>query len=124
TLVTKATYVYTDSTTTASSFFKNTYVSAATTSDSYAYTDGLGRTIQSKKEAEAANGWIVNDTIYNQIGAAASSSLPYFSASAAWASPTTTTSLYANSYYDPMGRVATTTDNIGTTKTAYSDWMT
>lgn len=124
TLVTKATYAYTDSTTTASSVFKSSYVSAATTSDSYAYTDGLGRTIQSKKEAESANGWVVNDTIYNQIGAVASTSLPYFVASSAWASATTTASLYANSYYDPMGRVATTTDNVGTTKTAYSDWMT
>ncbi len=124
TLVTKSTYAYTDSTTTVSSVFKSDSVSSATSTDGYVYTDGFGRTIQAKSEAETANGWTTKDALYNSIGAIASDSLPYFAASSAWAAPTATAALYSNFYYDPIGRTTTVTDAIGTSKSAYSDWKT
>ena len=122
TLVAKTTYVYTDSTTTPSSVFRSDYLSTATTSDSYAYVDGFNRTIQSKSEAEAANGWITKDTLYNSIGKVGQESLPYFSSASSYATPTTTTALFVTNSYDAIGRVLTTANAVGTTTNAYSDW--
>ena len=121
-LVTKTTYVYTDSTTTPSTVFRSDYLSSATTTDSYTYLDGFDRTIQAKREAESANGWITKDTLYNTIGKVGEESLPYFSTSATYSAPTTTTALFVTHRYDATGRVQTTANAVGTTTNAYSDW--
>ena len=111
-----------DATTTPSSVFRREYLSSATSSDSYVYVDGLGRTIQSKKEAEATNGWITKDTLYNTIGTVGSESLPYFNASSAYSTPTATPALYVTNTYDALGRVLTVANAVGTTTNTYSDW--
>ncbi len=122
TLVYKTTYSYTDSTTTPSSIFRSDYLSSATTSDSYTYLDGFGRTIQTKKEADSLNGWIAKDTVYNSIGSIGKESLPYFISSSAYSSATTTSPLFATYTYDALGRVLTSANAVGTTTNAYRDW--
>lgn len=122
TLVAKTTYTYTDSTSSPSSVLRKDYVNSATTSDLYTYFDGLGRTIQTKREAEATNGYVTSDTIYNNIGSVGSQSLPYFNASSANTSPTTTSYLFTNFTYDSEGRVLTIADSVGTTTNTYADW--
>ncbi len=118
-------YAYTDSTTTPSSVRELDWVDAVPNQiDNYTYSDGFGRTIQTKREAELQNGWITNDTLYNNIGAVSSSSLPYFSGSSGWSIATNTAYLYVNNFYDTMGRIATVTDSVGTTQTAYANWRT
>lgn len=122
TLVTKTTYAYTDSTTTPSSVFRSDHLSTATTTDSYVYLDGFDRTIQSKREAESANGWITKDTIYNSIGKVREESLPYFTTTSSYSAPTSTSALFVTNGYDAIGRVLTTANVVGTTTNAYSDW--
>lgn len=122
TLVPKTKYTYNDSTTSPSSVYQQTYLSAATTSNSYTYLDGLGRTVQSKKEAEATNGWVTSDTIYNNIGLVGAQSFPYFSGSSSWGNPTNLSYLYTNTTYDPESRPSVTADVIGTTTNTYNDW--
>lgn len=123
TLVSKASYSYSDTTTTPSYVIRKGYLNAATTSDAYEYFDGLGRSIQKKSEAEPTNGWVTSDTIYNNIGSVGSQSLPYFTASSSYGVATTTSYLFANFSYDAAGRVLTVADAIGTTTTTYSDGM-
>ncbi len=67
TLVTKSAYVYTD-TANAVSVKKTDYLDATTSVDSYSYFDGLGRLIQTRKEAEVANNFSVKDFVYNNRG--------------------------------------------------------
>jgi YD repeat-containing protein len=92
TLVTKSAYIYTDATTTVSSVQKTDYLSNATSTDSFVYTDGLGRALQTKSEGEVASGWITKDSFYNTIGAVASDTVPYFTSASSWSTPTTTAS--------------------------------
>ncbi len=123
TMVTRTTYSYTDSTTTPSSVFRKDYLSNATTTEAYTYLDGLGRTIQSKREAESVNGWITNDTIYNTIGAVGAQSLPYFATTSAYTSATTAAYFFTNFAYDAAGRTKTVADVFGTTTNTYNDWQ-
>lgn len=122
TLVTKTTYAYVVATTTPSSIFRRDYLSSATSSDVYTYSDGFGRMIQNKKEAESANGWVTKDTLYNILGLVGSESLPYFTATSSFATPTTTSALFVSTAYDPMGRVKTVANAVGTTTNVYDDW--
>jgi len=107
---------------TPSSLFTRNYLSSATTTDAYTYFDGIGRTLQTKREAEAANGWITSDTKYNNIGTLDKQSLPYFSTSTALTAPTTDTTLYTTYTYDPLGRIKAVSDVFGTTTNTYNDW--
>ena len=84
--------------------------------------DGFDRTIQTKREAETANGWITKDTIYNSIGSVGSESLPYFSTAATYGAPTTTPALFVNYTYDAVGRPLSVANVVGTTTNTYSDW--
>jgi YD repeat-containing protein len=122
TLVVKTKYTYTDSTSTPSRVFRQDYLNTATTSDQYTYFDGQGRTIQTKKEAESANGFITGDTIWNAIGQVGAQSLPYFTGSSAWSSPTSTAYLFTNTTYDAVSRPLTIVNAVGTTTNAYKDW--
>ncbi len=122
TLVTRTAYTYTDSTSTPSSIFRSDYLSSATTTDSYTYLDGWGRTLQTKKESEPASGWATRDTIYNNIGTVDQESLPYFHANSTYTTATTASELFTVYRYDPAGRVKTLADVLGTTTNTYNDW--
>lgn len=122
TLVTKTTYSYTDSTSTPSSITQTNHLNSATTSTQYTYVDGLGRTIQARKEAKGTNTFAVRDMIYNQIGSLDQESLPYFASSSARTTPSTTQSLFTTYRYDPEGRILTIVDALGTTTNTYGDW--
>ena len=67
-----------------------------------AHSDGLGRTIQVRQEAEA-NGFRVTDSIYDQRGNALFGSLPYFSSGTNFTKPTGT-EMGSWHGYDPIGR--------------------
>ncbi|MES2436602.1 MAG: RHS repeat-associated core domain-containing protein [Patescibacteria group bacterium] len=121
TLVTKATYAYTD-TALQTSVHKVNYLSASSTTNSYNYYDGLGRLIQERKSAEGTN-YSVSDTIYNSLGLKASQSLPYFSTGSASTTPTATTALYTRYTYDPLQRVKTVANIVGTTTNTYTPWV-
>src|SRR5258708_7654511 len=120
TLVTKNSYVYTD-TPGAVSIRKTSNLDTTITRDTYQYFDGLGQLIQQRIKAEGTN-YEVTDKVYNNIGLLQKESLPYFSPGSSSTSPTTTTSLYINYTYDTMQRVVTTVDNLGTTTNTYNNW--
>jgi RHS repeat-associated protein len=121
TLVTKTAYVYTD-TSGAVSVKKSDNLDASTAADTYSYFDGLGRLVQERKEAEGTD-FAARDLVYDSRGLLQKESLPYFSSGAAKTTATTTSSLYSTYAYDPMSRVASVTDSLGTTTNAYADRM-
>ncbi|MBX4197798.1 FG-GAP-like repeat-containing protein [Candidatus Parcubacteria bacterium] len=123
TLVTKTAYTYTDAGLPRTTQ-KTDYLNSATSTDTYVYVDGLGRPVQERKEAEAANTFAVNDTAYNNLGLKYRESLPYFSTGSARTSPTATTKLYATYAYDPLYRVKAVGNAVGTTTNVYDDWKT
>jgi RHS repeat-associated protein len=124
TLDTKTTYSYTDSTSTPSLAHETDYLNSASTTDTYDYYDGLDRLIQERKSTENSGTFAVTDTTYNSAGNVASQSYPYFSSGSGNTSATTTSSLFTSYTYDPLGRVASTTDAVGTTANVYSKWTT
>ena len=119
TLVTKATYSYTDNTL-PTVVHMTDYLSSATSTDVYTYFDGLRREVQKRTEAEAS--FVVADTVYNSRGLTASETMPYFSSGSSYTSATTTPALYTNYTYDPLGRILTSANAVGTTSTSYNDW--
>ena len=123
TLVAKTKYSYIDSTSTPSSILRQDYLNAATSTDQYTYLDGLGRTIETKKKAETANGFITLDTLYNAIGQVGSQSLPYFSGASSWSTATSAAYLFTVTTYDPESRPLTIANAVGTTTNSYRDWM-
>ncbi|MDP3722367.1 MAG: toxin TcdB middle/N-terminal domain-containing protein, partial [Candidatus Omnitrophota bacterium] len=95
----------------------------------YAFTDGLGRTIQTRSPAEDSTKQIVTGTIQsNARGLVIKQWLPYLSAFSSSYVPFTLepspSTLAVVSYtYDSLGRLLTITDPDGaTTTTAYNDW--
>ena len=119
-VVTKATYTYTD-TTNAMSVKKSSYLDASTIADSYIYFDGLGRKLQERKEAEGTN-FVTQDYVYNNLGLLQKESLPYFSTGSSKTFSATDSNLFINYSYDPIQRVITTQNAIGTTTNTYDDW--
>lgn len=110
--------------TTATYVRQKVYLNGATSSEQITYIDGLGRAVKSIQEAEPHNGWVVSDTLYNKDGQTATTTLPYFSATSSYASPTTTNYLLTAYTYDPLGRAKTISDILGTTTSTYRDWFT
>lgn len=121
-LVNKTEYVYTD-TPGAVSVQKKDYLSSSAIVSSYTYYDGLGRKLQERKQAEGSN-YEVKDYAYNNLDLLQKESLAYFSSGSTKTAATTTSSLYINYAYDPLYRITTTTDAVGTQTNAYSDWKT
>jgi RHS repeat-associated protein len=121
TLVTKSAYVYTD-TANAVSAKKTDYLDAANSVDFYSYFDGLGRIIQTRKEAETADNFSVKDFVYNNRGLLNKESLPYFSTGASKTSATTDNTLYGIYAYDTLGRITSVVNAAGTITNAYDDW--
>ncbi len=121
TLVTKTAYTYND---TWPVYVKQTdYLNAATSTDTYQYTDGLGRTHQTRKSAEDGN-VAIQDFTYTSRGLLASSSLPYFGTGASSTAATSTSALFTSYFYDPLDRVSAVTNVVGTTANTYDDWHT
>ena len=118
-LVTKTTYAYTD-TSGSVRVLKSDYLDGSTVADTYTYFDGLDRKIQERKEAES--NYSVRDYVYNNLGLLQKESLPYNNSGSSKTSATGTTSLYTSYTYDPMRRIATIVNNLGTTTNTYADW--
>ena len=119
----KTVYTYTD-TSGAVSVEESDYLNGSTTVNTYSYYDGLNRLIQTRKSATDAGIYKVTDQSYNPIGLTTKESLPYFGSGASSTSATTTAALFTNYTYDPLGRVLTTENAVGTTTDAYDNWET
>ncbi len=96
---------------------------------SYAFSDGLGRTIQTRSPSEAANKQIATGAFeLNARGLVVKQWVPYLSdASSTYVpfslEPSASTLASVSYTYDPMGRLLTTTNPDGSvTSTAYDDW--
>jgi RHS repeat-associated protein len=88
-------------------------ITGSLTEDAFTYSDGLGRTIQSKHVIPGGNALV--DTTYDGLDRAASVSNPYFSTSELTYGVT-------QSQYDALGRVIQTTKQDGGISTvSYSD---
>ncbi len=122
TLVTKTLYTYVD-TGLPKSVQQTNYLGSATSSDIYTFFDGLGRIVQERKEAEGSN-YAVKDTAYNNLGLKSAESLPYFSTGSTLTTATTAAALYTTYNYDPLKRITTVANAVGTTTNTYDDWKT
>jgi RHS repeat-associated protein len=122
TLVTKTAYVYTDTGGVPTRVKRTDYLNAATSTETYTYLDGFKRSIQERKQAEAA--YAVKDFSYNNIGLLHKESLPYFGTGSTRTTATGNNLLYTNFSYDPLRRISTIADAVGTTTYAYDDWKT
>jgi RHS repeat-associated protein len=121
TLVTKATLAYVD-TANAVSIHEADYLSGSAMVDTWSYYDGLNRLIQTRKAAEDSGNYKVTDRAYNNVGLLQKESLPYFASGSSKSSPTSTTTLFISYTYDPLQRVLTVVNAIGTTSNAYANW--
>lgn len=119
TLVTKTTYSYTNTPNNVSTY-KTDYLDSSTTVDSYQYFDGLGRLIQDRSEAEASGTFNVKDVTYNNVGLLQSESIRYTGSGSARTTPTTDTTLYNTYTYDPLNRVLSVVNALGTTSYVYT----
>jgi YD repeat-containing protein len=121
---TSTTYQYTDNTTTPSIIRRTDYLTAATTTDTYDFSDGLGRLIQERKSSQTAGVYAAFDKLYNAAGELSAQSLPYFSSGTSFTTATSLGNLYNYYLYDALQRVLTTGNVIGTTTNTYSKWTT
>ena len=121
--VTKATFAYTD-TTGAVSVHEVDSLDGTNTVDTYSYYDGLNRLIQKRVESETAGSYNVTDYAYNNLGLIQKQSLPYLSSGSAKTTATTTTALYNSFTYDPIERVLSSVNALGTTSYVYNLWKT
>jgi RHS repeat-associated protein len=124
TLETKTTFSFADTTTTPSYVRERNYLNSASTTDLYSYFDGLGRPLQERRSTETSGTFTVSDMVYDTAGLLSSKSFPYFSSGASSTASSTTASLFTNYVYDPLGRIGTTTNAVGTTTNRYSKWTT
>src|SRR5262249_25424770 len=106
----------------AVSVHETDYMNAASSTDTYTYYDGLGRVLQTRKSAEDSGNYKVVDRAYNNVNLLQKESLPYFGSGASKTSATTTATLFTNYSYDPLHRVLTVGNAVGTTTTSYSNW--
>ena len=119
TLVTKSLFAYKD---TWPGYVNETgYLNAATSTDTYQYTDGRGRTYQTRKTADNGN-VVVQDFFYNKRSLLASSSLPYFGTGASSTEASSASNLFTNYLYDPLDQMTSVGTVVGTTTTSYNDW--
>lgn len=121
TLVTVSTMTYTD-TPGAVSVKESSYLDGTTTVDAYTYYDGLGRTLQTRKQAEGG-AYATKDVAYNNLGLVQQESLPYFSNGTARTAASTDPLLYTSYGYDALQRVKTVTNALGVTTNNYGDWQ-
>ncbi len=121
--VAKTTYAYVD-TPSAVSVHKTDYLDSLNSAETYQYFDGLGRLIQERKEAEIAGNFNVRDLIYNKRGLLWQESLSYTGSGVGRTSATSNSNLYTIYLYDPIRRVSSVINAVGTTSFAYNLWQT
>jgi RHS repeat-associated protein len=123
TLVTKSTYSYTD-TSFPTKIQRTDYLNSATTTDSYVYFDGFGKKIEERAEARGTNTYTVKDFFYDKRGLIERESLLYYASSTTYTATSSApaNALYVLYAYDPLGRVKTMSNVVGTTTTTYDDW--
>jgi RHS repeat-associated protein len=117
--VTKTVYVYTDTSGAVSAKITN-YLDGTNSVDSYQYFDGLGRLIQERMATEVSGTYNVKDYVYNNIGKIQEQSLPYSNTGASRTTASTVSSLYSIFTYDPLVRVLTSVNAVGTTSYTYA----
>jgi YD repeat-containing protein len=83
--------------------------------ESYTYTDGLGRGIQTRAESETNGVWRVSDVFFDGRGNVAFATLPYFSSGSAFTLNLSTTRLGTYTDYDPIGRAQIVTPAVQAT---------
>ena len=120
-LVTKTSYEYTNLAVGVSTK-RTDYLDSTNSVDSYTYTDGFDRVIQTRKEAEAADTFAVVDFVYNNVEQLHKESLPYFSSGSSRTPATTNNALYIVYTYDPLQRVTAAANAAGTTSYTFDDW--
>ncbi len=125
TLVTKATYTYTD-TSMPRRVASTKYLDATTTAESFTYSDGLGRKVQELSEAEGSNTYAAKTYVYDTRGLLESESLPYFVYTSSYTGTSSAPALYLlQSYtYDPLQRKTIASNSVGNTTYAFDDWVT
>jgi RHS repeat-associated protein len=121
-LVTVEKNTYTD-TAGAVSVHNRKYLDSTYSVDSYVYFDGLGRTVQTRGEAENSNQFSVRDTVYGDDGNVQRESLPYFSNGIARTTATGQNSLYTKYAYDALNRKIASNTVLGTTSIAFDQWQ-
>jgi RHS repeat-associated protein len=121
--VVKASYAYTD-TGMPRKIQKTENLSGSNAVDTYSYFDGLGRVIQTRREAEGSNTYSVQDIEYDERGLLAGQSQPYFETGSAYDSPTTVSTLWTTYTYDTVGRQTAINTSVGNTTKTYDDWKT
>lgn len=119
---TKTKYEYTDNVFPRKVKITN-YLDDTNTVDSYTYLDGLNRKIEERIEAEESNTFKVRDFYYNSQGLLEKESLPFFEIGTSHTGSTLPNSALLTSYsYDPLGRIKTITNVLGSTLNSYDDW--
>lgn len=93
-----------------------------TSTSKYSYYDGYGRLIQERKQMES--GYAIKDYIYNSAGKLQKESLPYSGSGTSKTSATGTTTLYDTYSYDPLDRMTSDVNNVGTTSYTYAGFKT
>jgi RHS repeat-associated protein len=102
------------------------HMNPASAIDTLTYYDGLNRPIQTRKSLDGLEGGTTEtkDIFYDVRGQVQKQSLPYFSAGLSKTSATGNSALYTNFTYDPLSRVLTASNAVGTTSNNYSPWKT
>lgn len=121
--VVKSASVYTDQPNNTSVKF-STSLNESLTTESYTYLDGFGRKVQERLQTEQTNQFAVRDFAYDNRSLLARESLPYFSVGSTRTAATSESSLYTAYTYDPLTRILTSANVLGTTLTLYTQWKT
>ncbi len=123
TINTKTTYTYLDFSGAgigSTSMSRFDHLDGSTSAASYLYFDGLGRKAQERREGEGSNYSVTNYT-YNNKNLPARIGRPYFSSGSALTA-IDVSNAQASYSYDPLYRVKTLGNDIGTTTYTYDDW--
>ena len=119
--VTKTTYVY-DDVSFPRSVHKSVYCDVGIAKEVYTYVDGFGRVVQTRSELETPDMYTVTDTIYDARGNISVTSLPYEASGEVYDDATTDEDILTSFAYDPMNRIVSIENILGTTTYEYDDW--
>jgi RHS repeat-associated protein len=121
TLEVKTSYVY--STETIGMRTQRTdYFDSTIAEDSYVYTDGFDRPIQTRVESETSGVLAVSDTIYDTREFLWKQSLSYFSTGVARTPVTSMPAFLSTFSNDALGRITNIATAVGNTSTTYDQW--
>jgi RHS repeat-associated protein len=121
--VSKTNYAYDDNNV-PNSVTKTDHLNGSLDHNTITYVDGFGRTIQTRSDAETD--YNVADTIYDGDGRVFRQSLPYVSSGTSHTADIYSGSshFYSTYTYDPLDRITSLANAVGTTTYAYDDWNT